>query len=271
MIFDTHTHTYFDVIASDQDEIIREMYAHGVVYATQIGCNLGTSIQAIGYARRYPEYFATIGIHPSDCPEHDMDTFIHELGCMAEEYHTDIVGIGETGLDYSYPSVGDRQKRIQKALFEAQINLANHHKLPLIIHTRAAAEDTLACLQNNRPEKFVLHCYAEDRTFAETILGMFEHAYFGLSGILTYKKNIALQEAVRYIPLDRILVETDAPFLAPQKMRGNVNRPAYVIHTLEYLTSLRPEPPEVVEATIFENSLRFYGVPAPASHLPNKN
>ena len=260
MIFDTHTHTYFDAIASDQDTIIAEMRASRVAYATQIGCDIKTSRQAIEYARRYPEYFATVGIHPMDGSE-DIATGLSELQRLADDFREDIVGIGETGLDYSYPNVGDREKRIQRKFFEGQIIIAKECKLPLVIHSRGASEDTLAILRDMRPERFVLHCYSEDRDFAETIMGDFaEGGYFGLSGLLTYRKNTAVQDAARILPLDRILVETDAPFLAPQAMRGQVNHPAYVSHTLEYLTALRMESPQVVEDTIFKNSLRFYGI-----------
>ncbi len=260
MIFDTHTHTYFDAIAGDQDAIIDEMRANRVVYATQIGCDIKTSRQAIEYARRYPEYFATIGIHPTDGSD-DVTTGLAELRRLADDFREDIVGIGETGLDYSYPSVGDREKRIQRRFFEGQIALAQEYQLPLVIHSREASVDMLAILRDMWPERFVLHCYSEDRDFAETIMGDFaESGYFGLSGLLTYRKNTAVQDAARILPLDRILVETDAPFLAPQAVRGQINHPAYVSHTLEYFTALRRESPQTVEDTIFANSLRFYGI-----------
>ena len=173
-----------------------------------------------------------------------------------------IVGIGETGLDYHYPITGDREKRVQRQFFEAHIALANRYHLPVIIHSRDAREDTFDVLREYPPERFVLHCYAEDFAFARQCLDAFSGAYFSFSGIITYRKTDAIRETVSGLPLDRILVETDAPFISPQAVRSEMNRPGNVTHVLKAVQSLRRESPEEVERQIYENSLRFYGIAA---------
>lgn len=173
-----------------------------------------------------------------------------------------IVGIGETGLDYHYLEAGKEefQKANQRVWWTFQWELAQKYSLPLIIHTRDARDDTLSFIQENDIHRCVMHCFSEDWDFAEKLLAFSEDIYFSFSGILTYKSTPKIQEAATKIPLNRILLETDAPFLSPQEVRGTVNEPANTVFTFEKLCTLRTESREEIKNTIYMNSKRFYGI-----------
>ena len=148
----------------------------------------------------------------------------------------------------------------QKYWWLAQWELARKYDLPLVIHTRDARNATLEYMIQNHIDRCVMHCFSEDLDFAQKLLDFSDEIYFSFSGILTYKKSEAIQEVARSISLDRILVETDAPFLSPQAVRGTVNEPANTRYTLEKLIELRTESPEEIEKQVYENSLRFYNL-----------
>jgi len=173
-----------------------------------------------------------------------------------------IVGIGETGLDYHYLTEGKEeiQKANQRAWWIFQWELAQKYDLPLVIHTRDARDDTLTFIQENDIHRCVMHCFSEDWDFADELLRFSEDIYFSFSGILTYKNASKIQEAASKIPLNRILLETDAPFLAPQEVRGTVNEPANTLFTFEKLCTLRTESREEIENTVYLNSRRFYHI-----------
>lgn len=174
------------------------------------------------------------------------------------------MAIGETGLDYYHLEEGkeEDQKRTQKAFFAAQVQLAQQHSLPVIIHTRNAAADTLACMKEFSLKKFVIHCFTEDLAFAEEILKISDESYVSFSGIITYNKSDAIRQVAKQIPLGRILIETDAPFLAPQAFRGQTNQSAFTREVLNTIIALRTEDQKTIEDTIFANSLRFFGIPS---------
>ncbi len=203
---------------------------------------------------------------------------MEELESILIQNRDSIVGIGEAGLDYHWISEppGDsilteeelrdfhitQQKSIadiQKIWFRAQAELAEKYHLPLIIHTRDARKDTLACISDFPVNFAIMHCYSEDPDFAYALLAHSPEIYFSFSGILTYKKSDPIRETARILPLDRILIETDAPFLAPQPVRGSVNESTYVRYVFEQLCAIRTESPEEIEQTLWENSCRVYG------------
>jgi TatD DNase family protein len=183
---------------------------------------------------------------------------------LLDTHRSSIVAIGETGLDYHYlnadPDIRESQKQNQYAWLESQWKLAQVYDLPLVIHTRDAREDTIFLMKKYGIHRAVMHCFSEDWDFASELLEFSPEIYFSFSGILTYKSAPRIQEAGSKIPLNRILIETDAPFLSPQVVRGTVNEPANTRYVLEKLISLRAESPEYVEQQIYENSLRFYGI-----------
>lgn len=148
----------------------------------------------------------------------------------------------------------------QQAWWIMQWELACRYNLPLVIHTRDARDDTLIFMKENSITRCVMHCFSEDWDFAKELIEFSDEIYFSFSGILTYKNASKIQEAASKIPLDRILIETDSPFLAPQPVRGTVNEPANTRHVFEKLCELRGESREEIERTVYENSLRFYGL-----------
>ncbi len=277
MIFDTHAHCYWATLEPKIDEIVENMLQNGVVKATQIWCDVKTSTKAIQLALRFPSvFFATVWLHPETAQDTDILSTAGELESLILENRECIVWIGETWLDYHYldgsnggnfpidlSNLTERavaQIERQKYWWRIQHGLAKKYHLPLIIHTRDARDATLAFMKEEKVISAVMHCFSEDWEFAEELLDFSDGIYFSFSGIVTYKNAIKVQEAAKKIPLSRILVETDAPFLAPQGVRGQINEPAFTRYTLEKIAELRSIPIEDIEKHIFENSLRFYQV-----------
>lgn len=265
MLFDTHTHSYFPELSARQDEIIAEMTRQKVHYATQIGCDIETSMQAVELAKKYQSYYATIGYHPTEwqsVSREKIPEIMGELEAILIVNYENIVAIGETGFDYYHlsPETADEQKETQKILFFAQAALAIKYELPIVIHTRDARADTLRYIQESGIKKAIIHCFSEDFAFAEELMAYSDEIMFSFSGIVTYKKSLAVQEAARLLPLSKILIETDAPFLSPQAVRGTINEPANVRYVLEMIQNLRSEDATEIERVIYENSLRMYGI-----------
>lgn len=187
-----------------------------------------------------------------------------------------ILAVGECGLDFHYLDGTDggtcpidldhlsekaiTQIQAQKSWWLVQWRLAQKYDLPVVIHTRDARDATADFMIENGISRAVIHCFSETPEFAERLLDFSTEIYFAFGGILTYKKSEAVQATAKMLPLDRILLETDAPFLAPQAVRGQVCEPAFTRYTLEKLADIREEPIEILENAIYENSLRFYGL-----------
>lgn len=268
MIFDTHCHAYWEGLAHRQDEVRRRMSGEGVLRSVQIGTGLEKSREALALARAWgADTWCTAGIHPSGCQDLDgarIPDLIEQLAELIAQNRDKVVGVGETGFDYFHVTRGREaeQIRMQRLFFAAQADLALRAGLPLIIHTRDSAGDTLALLKERGVRRAVIHCFSETPAFAEEARAWSEDIYFSFSGILTYKRSVAVRETASILPLDRILVETDAPYLVPEAMRGSVkvNEPAFTRHVLDVLKTLRSEPPDVVEQAVWDNSNRFYGV-----------
>jgi TatD DNase family protein len=265
MLFDTHTHSYFPELSEKQDALIAAMTRQRVHYATQIGCDIETSIEAIELAKKYESYFATIGYHPTEgqsLSREKIPEIMQELETLLIINHQHVVAIGEAGFDYFHldPDTADEQKETQKILFFAQTELAKKYELPIVIHTRDARADTLKYIKESRIKKAIIHCFSEDYAFAEELMEYSDEIMFSFSGIVTYKKSLAVQEAAQLLPLSKILIETDAPFLSPQAVRGTINEPANVRYVLEMIQNLRSEDATEIERVIYENSLRVYGI-----------
>lgn len=265
MLFDTHTHSYFPELALRQDEVIAEMARNNIRYATQIGCDTLTSRQAIELAKQYEPYSATVGYHPTEgqtLSQEKIPEMVAELEQLLIANREYIVAIGEIGFDYYHLETGKEAeyKETQRILFFAMTELALKHNLPIVVHTRDAREDTLRYIKESGVKKAIIHCFSEDYSFAEELMKYSDEIFFSFSGIVTYKKSLAVQEAARLLPLSKILIETDAPFLSPQSVRGTVNEPANVRYVLETIQNLRTEDSAEIERVIYENSLRVYGV-----------
>jgi TatD DNase family protein len=268
MIFDTHCHGYWSGLAHRQDDVLRNMKAEGVLRSVQIGTGVDKSRLALALAREWgSETWCAAAIHPAGCqdlPESAAPELMLQLEALITANRDKMVAVGETGLDYFHVTHGReaQQKRTQRFYFEVQAALALRLDLPLVIHTRDAARDTIAVIKEHGVRRAVIHCFSEDLAFAQELMQWSDGIYFSFSGILTYKRAVAVQDAARSLPLNRILVETDAPYLVPQVLRDSftVNEPAFTRHIMDFLKTLRSEPAEVVERTVWDNSNRFFNV-----------
>lgn len=244
------------------------MRAAGVMRSVQIGTDWESSLKSLSMAREWgADTWVTAGLHPTSCqdlPKNSVAESVERLEKLIRENRDKIVGVGEAGLDYFHleRTKKDSQKESQLAFFSAQAALAVRLDLPLIIHTRDAAADALALIKEREIKRAVIHCFSENPKFAEDLMAWSGDIYFSFSGILTYRKATAVQDTARALPLNRILVETDAPFLVPQAVRDafTTNEPAFTRHVMDYLKTLRSEPADVVEQTVWENSNRVFRI-----------
>jgi TatD DNase family protein len=268
MIFDTHCHGYWHGLEHRQDQVLRNMHAEGVTRSVQIGTGLEKSRKALALAREWgPDTWCAAGLHPSGCQDLDPSSapaLMAEFQELILANRDKMVAVGETGLDYFHVTRGKEstQRETQRVFFAAQAELALRLDLPLVIHTRDAAADTIKLVKEFGIFRAVIHCYSETPDFARELMKWSDRIQFSFSGILTYKRSIPVQETARLLPLNRILVETDAPFLVPQTLRETqtVNEPAFTRHIMDFLKMLRHEPADLVEQTVWENSNRFFRI-----------
>jgi TatD DNase family protein len=243
-VIDSHTHLH--VCKPDDAELVAAAAAVGVDRMLTVGTNGATCREALLAAERFPQVFAAIGRHPNDAAGFD-DADAAELHALAE--HPRCAAIGETGLDY-YRDGAPRADQVRA--FEAQIELARETGKPLIIHTREAEEDTVAMLvERAEGVEVILHCFSWPRRLAECLQRGW---WISFAGNVTYPKSAGLQDAARQVPADRLLVETDAPYLSPQAVRGQRNQPAYVTHTAAFLADLRGTDYAELEAAVERNA-----------------
>ena len=247
MLVDSHCHLNFPELASNIDAVRSAMLENQVGHALLISVTLDKFPEVLELAERFPNFYATVGVHPDyeDEPPFDVDTLV----VLAK--HPKVIGIGETGLDY-FRLTGDLEW--QRERFRTHIRAAIQSNLPLIIHTRSAAEDTLRIMREEQANKVggVMHCFTESYDVAMQAIEL--GFYISFSGIVTFKNAEALKAVAQKVPLDRILVETDSPYLAPIPFRGKVNQPAYVKHVAEEIARLR----EVSLDVITEASTRNF-------------
>lgn len=233
MLIDTHTHLDDARYDGDRDAMIERARGAGVGTLVTIGCDLVTSRAAVALADRYPFIYATVGAHPHEV-KHIVPGWYEELRELAT--HPKVVGYGEIGLDYHY----DHSPRdTQQARFREQIRLARALDLPVVIHTREAQEDTVAILKEERAGEVggVFHCFSGDAWLAKDALDL--GFYLSFSGVITFQNAAMLREIVRTVPLDRILVETDCPYLTPVPHRGRRNEPAHVRLVAEKIAEIK--------------------------------
>ena len=248
-LIDSHCHLNFDGLANRLPEVFANMAANQVSHALAVSVSRQSFGQVLAIAEQHAHIYASVGIHPDDPEAEEFGT--DELTAHAR--HPKVVAIGETGLDYHWCS-GDLTWQHNR--FITHIQAANKSGLPLIIHTRKAADDTQRLMDEHRAEKAVMHCFSEDVRIAKIALDL--GYYLSFSGIVTFKNAKDIQAAAQYCPLDRLLVETDAPFLAPVPHRGKTNEPAYVRHTAEFLAQLRGETLENIARASSENFYRLF-------------
>jgi TatD DNase family protein len=255
MLIDTHCHLDSEYFPEGADETIERARSAGVTGFVCIG--VGSAAQArsaIDIARRRPDVWATLGVHPHDAAACDaaLET---ELRALAVEPR--VVAIGEVGLDFHY----DHSPRERQAeIFRRFIQWARELKKPLVIHTRSAPDETLRILaeENARDVGGIIHCFSEDKPFAERALDL--GFYLSFSGIVTFKRSLPIQEVAAWAPADRILVETDSPYLAPVPLRGKRCEPAYVLHTARHVAELRGISLEQLAQQTSQNAAQLLGV-----------
>lgn len=236
-------------LAARLPQILENMAQADIGQAIAISVDRTSAAEVLALAEQHTNLFASVGVHPED--QNSVEMSVDEL--VAAARHPKVVGIGETGLDYHWCS-GDLAWQHQR--FSTHIQASNQTGLPLIIHTREAASNTLRLLHENQAQQGVIHCFTEDTAFAKAVLDL--GFYISFSGIVTFKNAIQIQEACRYVPLDRILVETDAPYLAPVPKRGKQNEPAYVRYTAEFVAQLRGDSITSIEEATTANTYRLF-------------
>ena len=255
-LIDSHCHLDFEGLSNRLPEVLSAMDANGIAGCMTIGVTLEEAPQVLAIAQAYPQVFASVGVHPeyADHQEPDVDT----LCALAS--HDKVLAIGETGLDYHWHK---DQPEWQRERFRVHIRAARALKKPLVIHTREASEDTLSILREEGASEVggILHCFTESVAVAQ--VGIDLGFYISLSGIASFKKAAQVHDVARTIPLDRLLVETDAPYLAPVPYRGKPNEPAYVRHVAEAIADLRQISLEEVAAATSRNFLKLFPSAAP--------
>lgn len=255
-LVDTHCHLDPQYFPAGPDEAIARAEAAGIAGLVVIGVgrDLTPARAAVSLARRLPDRIgAAVGVHPHDAGTLD-DAALAELRALGAE--REVLAIGEIGLDYHYDH---SPRETQRDVFARLVNLARELSKPIVIHTREAPADTLGILEAEgaRDVGGVIHCFSEDRVFAERALDLGFDLSF--SGIVTFKSSATIQDVARWAPLDRILVETDSPYLAPVPKRGKPCEPAFVVHTARHVASLRNVPFEALAEATSANAERRFG------------
>ncbi|MGN1007988.1 MAG: TatD family hydrolase [Butyricicoccus sp.] len=256
MLFDTHAHYDDDKFDSDRDELLASMPEHGVGLILNPGCDLETSRKAVDYAERFPHVYAAVGIHPENIEGVDIDRDLPQIEALAKSSPR-VRAIGEIGLDY-YWVKDPEERRFQAELFHAQMRLAKRLALPVIIHDREAHLDSLTVAEQHPGVRGVFHCYSGSVDFAMRLLELGYNLSF--TGVITYKNAKKAAEVVRAVPLDRLMIETDAPYMAPEPFRGKRNSSLYVYRMAEAIAEIKELPLEEVIRQTTENGKKLFGI-----------
>ncbi|MDO9534195.1 MAG: TatD family hydrolase [Bacillota bacterium] len=253
-LVDSHAHLDFRDFDRDRDEVIERAEKMGLKLIINIGFDLESSQKSLALAHKYPPVYAAVGIHPHDAAKAPAD-YLRRLEEMSQ--HPKVVAIGEMGLDF----YRDRSPRnLQKDVFRRQLKLAQKVNLPVVIHDRDAHEEVMAILEKEGlPDPGgVMHCFSGDLALARKALKM--GFYISIAGPVTYPKNNKLSQVAAAIPEDRLLIETDAPFLTPNPFRGKRNEPSYVAYTAEKVAALRGITGDIIGSLCLENAKRLFSI-----------
>jgi TatD DNase family protein len=253
MYVDSHCHLNLPDLAVQLPDVLARMQAAGVGHALVVAVNLRDWPGLIALVEAHPHLRASVGVHPDNDPDDDdgHEPTLEDL--LARARHPKVVAIGETGLDYSRQA---EPLEWQRDRFRLHIRAARDSGLPLIVHTRAAAEDTIRILREERAPRGVMHCFTESWEIAQAAMAL--GFYISFSGIVTFKNAAALQDVARKVPLDRMLIETDSPYLSPVPYRGKLNDPSRVIHTAGKIAELRGVPVSVIEQATADNYFTLF-------------
>ena len=247
---DSHAHYDDDAFDSDRDELLPRIHEGGVKYIVNMGCNMERSRFSVEYANKYPFIYAAVGIHPEDVDKAPADYLSHLRNWAADPK---VVAIGEIGLDYHYEGYN---ADLQKKIFEEQLDLAQELDLPVVIHSRDATEDTLNILRKRGKVKGVMHCFSGSAETAKQVLDLGLNISF--TGVLTFKNAKKAIGALEVTPLDRLMLETDCPYMAPEPNRGKRCDSSMIVHIIGKISEIKNVPPEDVARQTVENTLSLF-------------
>lgn len=250
MYFDSHAHYDDSAFNEDRDELLSSLPSFDVCGIVNAGCDIKSSLNCLKLAEKYPFIYSAIGIHPENCEGFEED-FEEKLAELSK--HEKCVAIGEVGLDYHYTR---SNAELQKTLFRKQIRLANDLNLPVVIHERDAFADCLQILKEERPKKGVMHCFSGNEETVKLILNL--GLYIGIGGTITFKNNVKTVAMCPLVPDDKILIETDAPYLAPHPMRGKRNNSGYLSYVCEKIGDIKGVSGEKIADITKENAMNFF-------------
>ena len=253
MLFDTHAHMNDPAFDEDREEMILGLKEKGVAYVMNVGCCLESSGDCIKLAEQYPFVYASVGSHPDSADEVN-DAVLEQYRQMAQ--HPKVLAIGEIGLDYYYETI---PRNVQQQAFRMQLALAKELDMPVIVHERNAHDDGMRIVKEFKGVTGVFHCYSGSAEMARQLVDM--GWYIGFTGVLTFKNARKAVETAERIPLERIVLETDCPFMAPEPFRGKRNDPGYMYRMAERLAEIRGIPVEMVHQVTMENAKRLYRLP----------
>lgn len=254
MIFESHAHYDDEAFDEDREELLRALEEHGIGTVVNVGASLQSCRTTLALMEQYPFMYGAIGVHPSETVELTQESLAWmEQSCS----HPKVVAVGEIGLDYHWE---EPEPSIQKLWFREQIRMAKKVGLPLIIHSREAAKDTLDLMREEEAAKCggVIHCFSYTKETARAYLDM--GFYFGIGGVITFKNAKKLREAVEYIPLDRLLLETDSPYLAPEPYRGQRNSSLNLPYVAEAIAAIKGVSAEEIEAVTEHNARKLFQI-----------
>ena len=253
MLFDTHAHLNDPAFDADRESLMESLASAGVGLVMNAGCSLESSRDIVAMAQRYPWLYASVGSHP-DAADEVNDSVLEEYRKLCK-LSDKVKAIGEIGLDYYYEDI---PREIQQRAFRAQMALAQELNMPVIVHEREAHNDGMAIVREFPKVKGVFHCYSGSAEMARQLVNM--GWYIGFTGVLTFKNARKAVETAASIPLDRIVLETDCPFMAPEPFRGKRNHPGYLYRMAEKLAEIRGISVEEVHTITTENGKRLYGI-----------
>ncbi len=251
-IFDSHAHYDDEKFSEDREEVIKAIEENGVCGVVNASVDIPTSQRVLSFTEKYPIFYGAVGIHPENI-ENLPDNYLDTLAKLYTEQKK-IVAIGEIGLDYYWDIPKDPQQRI----FAEQLSLAGDLNAPVVIHDREAHGDTLRFLKKYRPKSALLHCYSGSAEFLKEILRL--DCYISLGGTVTFKNARHSVEVAEVVPLDKLLLETDAPYLSPVPFRGKRNQSDYIIYAAQKIAELRGMKTQEILDITTENSKRFYRI-----------